>query len=166
MLKETKNKIAASFQEQIKALKEEIKGIDEKYKKLADEEKKELKEMLSYFKEQRDALLNGAKFVVTPAATEPADDSINELPFAEEEEPDIVDSVFPENNVSDEQPEDTTATEVVETEEDNTDSTEETPGNDELSDIWPDEQESSAEETSSESASEDDGWPEMPEEWK
>lgn len=164
MLKESKNKIIAVFQQNIDALKKEIKGIDEKYKKLAEEEKKELKEMLEYWKAQRNALNDGKGFVVAPAVEEQPETTATEAP-AEEEEEKVVDTIFPENN----EPEEEETPEFDGagfTEEDN-----QPEEKSELSDIWPEEtvsEEVPAEEEGEkdDSADDNDGWPEFPEEWK
>lgn len=155
MLKESKNKIIAVFQQNIDALKKEIKGIDDKYKKLAEEEKKELKEMLEYWKTQRNALNDGKNLVVVPVAEEQPETPDAEIPVEEEEEK-VVDSIFPENNEEEEEQ----ASEEPATEE-----------NSEFSDIWPEEtvsEETPAEEEGEkdDSADDNDGWPEFPEEWK
>lgn len=160
MLKETKNKIAASLQQNIDSIKKEIKGIDAKYKKLAEEEKACLKEELDYYKEQRDSILQG-KQVFAAVETEPEFDGAgftedDNKPEVEEEK--VVDSIFPENNI--EKAEDEFLVEgdpsVVEeaVKEQNESETEEV--------------EEPAEESAEESSDSDseDSWPEFPEEWK
>jgi hypothetical protein len=156
MLKESKNKIIAVFQQNIDALKKEIKGIDEKYKKLAEEEKKELKEMLEYYKTQRDALSDGKKVVAVPQ--EP--DTTEQAPDVEEK---IEDTIFPENN---EEPQ--KETEKVAAPEDTATAV------DEIEDLWLETKNTeSAENTgevntgkSEKPTDDNDGWPAFPEEWE
>lgn len=145
MLKESKNKIIAVFQQNIDALKKEIKGIDEKYKKLADEEKAELKEMLEYYKAQRDLLNDKKNFVVAPA-----EEPVEEQPQPVEEEEVVTDNIFPENN-----------------EEETSETVEEVPA-EEFTEVSQDGEvsEEAVEETAEEGTVDTDaGWPEFPEEW-
>ena len=164
MLKETKNKIAASLQQNIDSIKKEIKGIDAKYKKLADDEKASLKEMLDYYKEQRDSILQGKQLVVTPAEENAADEpEFGGAGFTAEdntpvEEEKVVDSIFPENNIEKAVDEfivkgDPSVVEEAVTEQ-----------NEPEAEVVEEPVEEDAEE-SSDSDSED-GWPEFPEEWK
>ena len=145
MLKESKNKIIAVFQQNIDALKKEIKGIDEKYKKLADEEKAELKEMLEYYKTQRDLLNDKKNFVIVPT-----EEPVAEQPQPAEEDEVVTDNIFPENN-----------------EEETSETAEEVPVEEfteasQNSEVSEDVVEEAAEESTVDT---DAGWPEFPEEW-
>lgn len=168
MLKETKNRIAASFQESIKAIKEEIKGIDEKYKKLADEEKKELKEMLEYYKDQRNNILEGKNIIIVekpePELVETVTkEVIAEVHVEDEDEGEVVDTIFPDNNEADSEEE----AEPEKTEEAVKEPAEPVSENP-MDNIWPEgnTEEESEEETETSGDSDEDEWPEYVEEWQ
>lgn len=94
-------KIRASLTKSKKLIVADIDKIDEKYRKLAQEEKRSLTESLAVLNEQLkyyDKMLNGE-----PIADENVDaDATEETPEVEEKEAVIEDTIFPENNESEE----------------------------------------------------------------
>lgn len=161
MLKETKNKIAASLQQNIDSIKKEIKGIDAKYKKLAEEEKASLKEELEYYKEQRDSILQGKQLVVAPAENAEDEPEFDGAGFTAEdntpmEEEKVVDSIFPENNI-----EKAVDEFIVEGDPSVVEEAVKKQNESETEEV----EEPAEEEESSDSESGSD-WPDFPEEWK
>lgn len=88
--------IINSYNEQRTSVKNEIEAIDEKYKKMAEAEKSALNATIAFYESAIDALTNLIGF---EAASEALAKKEVTLPNENEQ---VVDSLFPENNNSDE----------------------------------------------------------------
>lgn len=185
MLKEIKEKefnringMIDSYTTDINDLVKQAEKVDEKYRKLAEQEKKEITEALDYYRGLRDELVTRRDSLGLEDVKVDKKVQQKKLQEAEQKE-EVTDVLFPENN---ETPVEETVEEVNEdipetvpepVEEETSEpveipevesSVEETT---EVEDIWPDEDDSEVEEESkAQEDDEDDGWPDVVEEWK
>lgn len=164
-----------AYEKEMEKVKGKIEVIDEKYRKLAEEEKKDLSSTydslsseLNIWKTTLSAY--GEDAPVTVSVTQeteevPENDSpVEATPTVEETPEVVVDTVFPENNENAE-PETKEKPEAVPVfEEPVTENVESTPVESMDEDGWP--EENSAAAVPDDAATEEDGWPAFPEEWK
>lgn len=142
LLKNFKTILASSISAK-EIVASEIEKVDEKYRKLAEAEKADLNAQLKAL----DAQITNFQNILGSDS-----EAVDETPATEEK---VVDTVFPENNVEEEE------TEEVAPEE-------ESEGSSEEGDIvWPEDKAEEQEETAEPEGetAEDDGWPSEPQEW-
>ena len=142
LLKNFKTILASSISAK-EIVASEIEKVDEKYRKLAEIEKADLNAQLKALDAQ---IVNFQNILGSDS------EDVEETPATEEK---VVDTVFPENNVEEEE------TEEVAPEKDAESSSEEG------GIVWPEDEAEEQEETvepEGETA-EDDGWPSEPQEW-
>lgn len=165
-------KIRASLGKSKKLILADIDKIDEKYRKLAQEEKKSLTESLGILNEQLkyyDTLLGDKADANGEDAVEAVEDAV--------EEPEITDTIFPENNEEEVKNETETA-EVAEVVEESSAAAVVDGGNDsaadQYADVWPSGSDQQADGAAVKVVNREfpdndsvtvgeDGWPEWPE---
>lgn len=157
MLKEFKEKeferlsnLIDSYVSDIDELTKQIEAVAEKYQKLAEEETKNLSEAVEYYTEQ----LNNFYHRRDELKLELPEEKKEEVAPIQEEK--VVDTIYPENNDT---PVEVKEEDVI-VEESSDNSSEDTESTDKTTEEWPDETPKSEEE------SDDEGWPEFPQEWK
>lgn len=157
MLKEFKEKeferlsnLIDSYVSDIEELTKQIEAVAEKYQKLAEEETKNLSEAVEYYTEQ----LNNFYLRRDELKLELPEEKKEEAAPVQEDK--VVDTIYPENNDT---PVDVKEEEII-VEESNDNSSEDTESTDKTIEEWPDETPKSDEE------SDEEGWPEFPQEWK
>ena len=145
LLKNFKTILASSISAK-EILTSELDKIDEKYRKLAEAEKSDITEQM--------AILDDQIKLYSAFLTDTTQENAAEEATSVEEDV-VVDTVFPENNVEEEETEE--ATPEGESE-----------GSSEEGDIvWPEDEAEEQEETAEPEGetAEDDGWPSEPQEW-
>lgn len=166
-----------SYQNDINDLTKQSAEVDEKYRKLAEKEKKDITEALDYYKELQAELISRRDNLGLDAAV--VDKKTQKKKLQEAEEKGVVtDTLFPENNQvvveetkepePESEPEPTEETSVEEKVEPETEVVEEKPEEKtEIEDVWPEEGEKT-EETEAEEVEgngDNEGWPDVVEEW-
>lgn len=162
------NTMIESYQNDINDLTVQAAAVDEKYRKLAEEEKKNLNEALDYYKDLQSELISRRDALGLEAAV--VDKKTQKAKLKEAEEQEVVkDTLFPENNsVEPEEPAkeepvmEEPEPEPVEEEKVEEEAEETT----EVEDVWPDDDTEVSEEAAAQEEDENDGWPDVVEEWK
>jgi hypothetical protein len=163
------NTMIESYQNDINDLTVQAAAVDEKYRKLAEEEKKNLNEALDYYKDLQSELISRRDALGLEAAV--VDKKTQKAKLKEAEEQEVVkDTLFPENNsvepdepakeeepvMEEPEPEPIEEEKVEEVVEETT----------EVEDVWPDDDAEVSEEAAAQEEDEDEGWPDVVEEWK
>ena len=180
------NTMIESYQNDINDLTVQAAAVDEKYRKLAEEEKKNLNEALDYYKDLQSELISRRDALGLEAAVVDKKTQKDKLKEAEKQEV-VKDTLFPENNTVEpdesakeenpitEEPaveekaaeldaeEDAEWNEKIESGELQKIEPEETT---EVEDVWPDDDAEVSEEAIAQEEDEDEGWPDVVEEWK
>lgn len=145
-------------------LESEVQKVDEKYKLLAEQEKKDISEQLKALDAQIDMYNKLIGEPECPVDSEDTvDTSVEEAPVVEDK---VVDTLFPENNQTDEEAKDESEKDV-DTEEDlpKSDVEEVAAADDWETPTEAEAQEDTVEEETTEPVDTEE-WPDMPEEWK
>ena len=172
MLKEIKEKefnringMIDSYTTDINDLTKQAEKVDEKYRKMAEKEKKDITEALEYYRNLRDELVTRRDSLGLDAAVVDKKTTAKKQKESEEKEQ-VTDMLFPENNeVPVAEPEEEPVAEPEpETEPAQEEITEATPV---VEDVWEQTEQTEVveEDRNEQGKDEDDGWPDVVEEW-